>query len=171
MPDAIIKNIKLLLLDVDGVLTDGSIIYDHLGNQLHRFNAKDGLAITAWQKLGLQLGIITARSAPALTCRLNELSIDLIEDNVANKLDTLKDICRRQNISLNETAYMGDDLADLAVMTNVAYPIAPADAVAEIKQIAKFTTTAPGGHGAVRQAIEHLLNQMNRWNEVLNYYK
>lgn len=165
-----LTGIKLLLMDVDGVLTDGSIWMDDTGQQLKRFDVRDGLGIRAWQRCGLEVGILTSRSSRALAHRAAELGIGLIEQGAADKMIGLENICRRQELDERAVAYVGDDLPDLGVLCRVGYPIAVADACEEIRQVARFVTQARGGHGAVREAIEHLLRAMGRWEEVLDFY-
>ncbi len=163
-------DIKLLLLDVDGVLTDGSILLDETGRQIMRFHVRDGLGIKAWRELGLDIGILTSRSGRALTHRAAELGIDLVEQGAGDKLVTFENICRRTGVLPEQTAYLGDDLADLPVLLRVGYPMAVPDAAAEVRQVAQYITTQPGGRGAVRDAVEHLLGEMGRWDEVLESY-
>jgi 3-deoxy-D-manno-octulosonate 8-phosphate phosphatase (KDO 8-P phosphatase) len=163
-------DIKLLLLDVDGVLTDGSILLDETGRQIMRFHVRDGLGIKAWRTLGLSVGILTSRSGRALTHRAAELGIDLVEQGAGDKLVTFENICRRTGVLPEQVAYLGDDLPDLPVLCRVGYPMAVRDAAAEVQQVAKYITKQPGGRGAVRDAIEHLLSAMGRWDEVLESY-
>ncbi len=162
--------IKLLLLDVDGVLTDGSIWIDESGRETKRFHVRDGLAIKAAQRCGLTVGLLTARNSRATTHRAAELGIDLIEQGASDKLIAFENLCARLDVEPQDVAYMGDDLADLPVLTRVGFPMAPADGAEEVRQVAKFVTHRSGGHGAVREAIEHLLKASGRWDEVLEQY-
>lgn len=164
-------DIQLLLLDVDGVLTDGSILLDSDGRDLKRFYVRDGSAIVMWRKCGLKVGILTGRPSLVTTHRAAELKIDLVSQGKAmEKLAAYEDLCRRAGVTDERVAYIGDDLADLPVLRRVAYPMAPADAVEEVRGVAKYVTERPGGRGAVREAVEHLLKKMNRWNDVLERY-
>lgn len=165
-----IGDIRLLLLDVDGVLTDGSITLDETGCQVTRFHVRDGVGIKAWRELGLTIGILTSRSGRALTLRAAELGIDLVEQGAEQKLVTFENICRRTGVEPEQVAYLGDDLPDLPVLCRVGYPMAVADAATEVRQVARYVTSQPGGCGAVREAIEHLLHAMDRWDEVLENY-
>lgn len=165
------NKIKLLLLDVDGVLTDGSIMINDLGHETKRFNVKDGFGLAAWRKSGRQVGIITARAGRALNHRMQELGIDLIIQGASRKIDHYQKTLADLNLNHDEVAYMGDDLPDLAVMQTVGYPIAPADARPEILEIAKYTCTHKGGHGAVREAVEHLLKQAGAWDNIVADYQ
>jgi 3-deoxy-D-manno-octulosonate 8-phosphate phosphatase (KDO 8-P phosphatase) len=163
--------LKLLLMDVDGVLTDGSIIVDSHGTELKRFHVRDGAGMVAWSKLGLKLGIITGRPSPITVLRAAELRVDYIEQCPAmGKVTALENICAKAGVEPAAIAFIGDDLADLPVLTRVGYPIAVADAVAEVTSVARYVTQAPGGRGAVRDAIEHLLKSMGRWDEVVEGY-
>jgi YrbI family 3-deoxy-D-manno-octulosonate 8-phosphate phosphatase len=164
-------SIKLLILDIDGVMTDGSIIIDSDGRETKRFHVRDGLGIVAWKKLGLSIGVITGRPSVVTTLRCRELGIDLLEQVPGSeKLSGLHRILQRTGLDAHQVAMIGDDLPDLPVLRRVGYPITVADGVAEVRSIARFITPAPGGHGAVRQAIEHLLRAMGRWDEVLELH-
>ena len=162
--------IKLIIFDVDGVLTDGSITIDSAGNESKRFYVRDGLAIRAAMTMGLKVGVLTARASRALTLRMAELGVDLVLQGVSNKVIGLETLCQRAGVMPDEVAYVGDDLVDLPVMVRCAYPIAVADAVAEVKAEARYVTAAPGGRGAARQAIEHILKAQGKWDQVLEQY-
>ena len=166
-----LADIKLLLTDVDGVLTDGAIVIDSAGREIKRFHVRDGAGMVAWSKCGLKLGIITGRPSPVTMLRAAELGIDYVEQCPAmGKVAALENICAKAAVEPAAVAFIGDDLADLPVLTRVGYPIAVADAAAEVIGVAKYVTRAGGGHGAVREAIEHLLKGMGRWDEVLEAY-
>ena len=165
-----VADIKLLLLDVDGVLTDGSIWLDDEGRQMKRFHVRDGAGIRAWQRCGLQVGILTARSSRAVTYRMQELGVTLISQGASDKQQGFEDICSRVGLTADQVAYVGDDLMDLPVLCRVGYPIAVADAANEVRQVAKYVCNRRGGSGAVREVIEHLLKTMERWDEVLDAY-
>ncbi len=166
-----VNDIKLLLVDVDGVMTDGSIIIDSSGNEQKRFFVRDGSGIVAWQRCGLMMGILTGRPSRCTTHRALELGIKLVEQGSAMaKVAGYENLCKEAGVTDDQVAYVGDDLADLPVMARVAYPVAVADAAEEVRELAKYTTAARGGRGAVREVIEHLLKAMNRWDEVLEAY-
>jgi 3-deoxy-D-manno-octulosonate 8-phosphate phosphatase (KDO 8-P phosphatase) len=117
------------------------------------------------------MGVLTGRASPITTHRMLELGVDMIEQCTAmGKLEAFEDLCRRAGVEAEQVAYIGDDLADLPVLVRCGYPMAVADAVAEVREVAKFVTTAAGGRGAVREAVEHLLKQMGRWGEVIEGY-
>ena len=160
-------DIKLVVLDVDGVLTDGSIIVDDRGVEAKRFYARDGLGIKAAMAAGLKVGVLSARSTPAVTLRISELGVDYLVQGVADKARALETLCQRARVLLDEAAYVGDDLVDLPAMLRCAYPIAVADAVKEVRAEARYVTGARGGRGAVREAIEHLLTSQGKWEEMV----
>ncbi len=159
--------IRLLVLDVDGVLTDGTIWMDDAGVQGRGFHIRDGLGITMWKAVGRQVGILTSKRSEAVAARARMLGIELLEQGAEDKLPGFQRMLSATGVSADETAYIGDDLLDAVVMRRAGYPIAVGDAAAEIRQIARFVTTAPGGRGAVREAIEHLLQRDNQWEAAI----
>jgi len=165
------ENIRLLLLDVDGVLTDGSIIYNEHGGETKVFNAKDGLGIKLLQKAGIQIGIVTGRASPALMHRCRNLGIELVFDDVRDKATALAQILKQSDINVHEIAFVGDDLIDLPVMQRVGMPIAVADAHELVRKTALWTTTAKGGRGAVREVCEALLKAQKKWRPLLEGFK
>ena len=165
-----LPTIKLIIFDVDGVLTDGSIVIDDAGVESKRFYARDGLAIKSAMALGLKVGVLTARSSRAVTLRMAELGVDLVLQGSSYKVFGLETLCQRAGVMPEDVAYVGDDLVDLPVMVRCGYPIAVADAVAEVKAEARYVTSAPGGRGAARQAIEHILKAQDRWDEVVERF-
>lgn len=150
-------SVQLLALDVDGVLTDGSISLDDLGHETKRFHSRDGFGLRLWQRLGFQVAIITGRSGRALHHRMGELQIVHIHQGCSDKAAALDELCGKLGITHDHIAYIGDDWPDLCVMRRVAYPIAVADADPLVREAAAYTTRLPGGHGAVREAIDHLI--------------
>ena len=165
-----LKDVKLLILDVDGVLTDGSIFIDESGRETKRFHVRDGLGITAWLQCGYEIAILSSRISRAVTHRATELGIQRIEQGVAEKHIGLENLCRNVGVDAEEVAYLGDDLADLPALCRVGYLMAVADAAPEVQQVASFITGRPGGSGAVREAVEHMLHELGRWDEVLEHY-
>lgn len=159
--------IKLILLDVDGTLTDGGIYYGNNGEELKKFNAKDGYAIFNVQKLGIDVGIITGRKAFLLEKRANELGIKHLYQGVKDKPKILKEIIEKTELSIDEIAYIGDDLNDYHIMSLLKCTGAPNDAVQEIKEIASYITNRKGGEGSVREFIEYILKKENKWEEFL----
>lgn len=162
------KQVRLLLLDVDGVLTAGEIIYSDSGEQLKVFNVKDGLGIRMLKEAGIQVGIVTGRSGRALQHRCENLGIDLLFDGVKDKSQALAQATVRTGISPEHTAFIGDDLPDLAIMKRVGLAVAVADAPEQVRKAAHFTTSAPGGKGAVREVSEAILKSQAHWDELVD---
>jgi 3-deoxy-D-manno-octulosonate 8-phosphate phosphatase (KDO 8-P phosphatase) len=161
------ERIRLLCLDVDGVLTDGSIWISDRGEETKRFHVRDGFAIRLWQRLGGTVAVITGRSGLALRHRLDELGVRHLVNGSPDKGRDLERLLGELGIPATACAMVGDDLPDLPAMRRCGYPIAVADAAAEVRAAAAFVTTTGGGHGAVREAIEHLLRRDGRWGEAL----
>ena len=159
-----------MLLDVDGVLTDGRVIYDDNGGQIKEFNAKDGLGIRLLLEFGIGVGIITGRESKALTHRCRNLGLSLLFQGVKNKTKSLEEILDRTGIPASKTAFMGDDLPDLPVMKRVGVPIAVSDAHKEILSDAALVTSAKGGHGAVREICDAILKAQGLWPRVLERF-
>ena len=162
-----LKNIKALFLDVDGVLTDGSIIYSDVGSETKVFNVRDGLGIRWLIKSGIMVGIVTGRKSDALHHRCENLGIDLIFDGIKDKASALEKILDRTGIKSEEIAYMGDDIVDIPLMKRVGVSIAVADAHEVVIKTADMVTAAKGGAGAVREVCELMLKAHNRWEAVL----
>ncbi len=165
-----IPTIQLLILDVDGVLTDGGIIRDDAGQQIKRFHVRDGAGIVLWRRLNKDVAIITGKESTVVTHRAEELGIEHVYQNVGNKLDVYDQLKDELGIADSQIAYIGDDLPDLPVMRRVAVPIAVADASEEVRAVAKYVTKYPGGYGAVRDGIEFLCKEMGVWQQVLDRY-
>lgn len=162
--------IKLIVFDVDGVLTDGTIILDDLGRESKRFFVRDGFAIKAAMGAGVKVGVITGRSSRCVTLRMGEIGVDLLIQGCQNKLIAMETLCQRAGVLMEEAAFVGDDLVDLAPMLRCGYPVAVADAAAEVRQAAAYVTEAPGGRGAAREVIEHLLKSRGLWDKVVEEY-
>ncbi len=150
--------IKALILDVDGVLTDGRLIYGPEGELLKVFHAHDGLGIKLLMAAGIFVAVISGRKSSALEQRLDDLGIDHKVLNCRDKVTALSDLSNKLNLTLAEIAFMGDDLIDLAAMRVAGYALAPSNAVTDVKKIADYVTDTSGGQGAVREACEHILN-------------
>ncbi|MFB6356385.1 MAG: KdsC family phosphatase [bacterium] len=151
------RQLEMILLDVDGVLTDGGIYYDSEDREIKRFDVKDGLGIVMAQDAGLDLGIITGRASPMVKRRAEELGIEQIYQGQEDKPEALREIQQTRSLDDNEIGYMGDDLTDLAVMETVGFSCAPRDAVKPVRNRALYVTKSRGGQGAVREWIDHLL--------------
>jgi 3-deoxy-D-manno-octulosonate 8-phosphate phosphatase (KDO 8-P phosphatase) len=165
-----LKKIKLLILDVDGVLTNGKIIYDDQGLETKFFNVKDGLGIRLLLKYGLEVGIITGRVSQVVQHRCANLGITKVYQGVSNKVATFKKIIEVSALSAEEVAYMGDDLPDLPLFDIVGVPIAVADACELVKKKACIVTRAEGGKGAVREVCEMLLKAQRLWDKVITSF-
>ena len=163
-------NIQWIVLDVDGVLSDGSLVYTSSGEELKSFSVKDGLGLTAARKSGIKLAIITARISPMVERRAKELHFDALLMGHANKTEALRTLCAEHQIDLETIAYMGDDLNDLGALQIVGLPMAPNNAVLEVKSLAKFISNANGGHGAVREAVEYILKNQGLWDSIVADY-
>ncbi|MCA9297563.1 MAG: HAD hydrolase family protein [Phycisphaerales bacterium] len=153
--------IRMLVLDVDGVMTDGSIVLDGRGGEQKRFHVRDGFGIRLWKRMGGDVAIITGRSGDVVPQRAQELGIEHLYLGSPDKVADLRDLSARTEIPLDAMAFVGDDWPDLGAMKAVGYPIAPADAEPRVKAIARHVTNRNGGHGAVRDAVEHLLGLSN----------
>ncbi len=160
-------NITLLCLDVDGVMTDGRVYLDAHGQETKVFNIRDGTGIRIWRTLGHDVAIITGRRSTAVNHRAKELGVEHVIQGSQDKAADFMKLVEEAGLDLRQTAMLGDDLPDLPVMKLVGYPMAVADASPEILSLAAFVTKNPGGRGAVREAIEHLLKAKNRWHEAL----
>ena len=165
-----LKSIKLLLLDVDGVVTDGSIIYGDDGAEIKVFNVKDGLGIRLLIEAGVQVGVITGRCSMALAHRCRDLGIELLFDGVRDKADALNAIEKKTGIPSQEMAWIGDDLPDLGLMGKVGLFVCVADAHSELIERADLVTTAKGGAGAVREVSEALLKAKGLWDSLVQRF-
>lgn len=157
-------SIRLLALDVDGVLTDGSIYVDDNGQETKRFHVRDGYAIKLWQSHGHKVAWITGRSSSSVARRAEFLAIDFLKQGVSDKRLALAELIAVSGIAAAEVAFLGDDWPDLPIMAQVGYAMAVADAEPEVIRAARFVTRRPGGNGAVRDAVEHLLTAQDRYN-------
>ena len=163
--------IKLVLLDVDGTLTDGGIYRGNNGEELKRFNVKDGYAIVNAQKLGIEFGIITGRKSELVEIRSNELKIKYLYQGISEKTVILEGIIQKTGLKKEEIAYMGDDLNDILIMKQSGLTGAPKDAADEVIQIADFVSEKNGGSGAVREFVEYILKKDGKWETFLKNVK
>jgi len=154
----------LLVLDVDGVLTDGGLYVDDKGHPSKRFHVRDGLGIKLAQRFGIQVAILTGKTSRVVEHRAKELGIELVIQGSKDKGADIKLLCEKTGVPMRFTAMLGDDLPDLPAFAVVGYAMAVGDASAEAKAAAAFVTTAHGGHGAAREAIEHLLKAQGKWD-------
>lgn len=165
-----LEKIKLLLLDVDGVMTDGAIIYDAENKEIKQFHVRDGLGIRLAMRAGIKVGVVTGRRSEALIHRCRNLGIELIYDGVADKAALLNEIKSQTALSAEEIAFIGDDLVDLPIMKKVGLSIAVADAHDIVKARADIVTKARGGAGAVREICESLLKSQHQWEAILKEF-
>jgi 3-deoxy-D-manno-octulosonate 8-phosphate phosphatase (KDO 8-P phosphatase) len=150
-------SVRLLLTDVDGVLTDGGLYYLEGGGEAKRFHVRDGLGLVRARRAGLLTGILSGRRSAATERRARELGLDEIHLGVADKVAVFDAILARRELTPEETCFIGDDLNDLALLQRVGFPVAPADGVPEVRQAVLYVTRSPGGHGALRDVVDLLL--------------
>lgn len=162
--------IRLLLFDVDGVLTEGGIVMHSDGSESKRFAVRDGIAIVWAQRAGLKVGILSARSSATTPHRAAQLGITLIHQGVSSKAAAYAQILASERVTDAAVAYMGDDIVDLAVLARVGLSAAPADAVPEVRARVDWVSTAPGGHGAARELIEAILRAQGLWDDIVSSY-
>ncbi|MGQ9496133.1 MAG: KdsC family phosphatase [Thermoanaerobaculaceae bacterium] len=167
------RKVRALVLDVDGVLTDGRLHYSSRGETLKVFHSRDGFAIKLAQSRGMPVGILSGRGGSVLRRRLSELEIppQLIVEQSREKSQGLAVLCQRLALSRGEVAYMGDDIPDLSVLCQVGLACAPADAPEEVKKVCHFVAAHSGGRGAVRDLVVFLLQAQGIWEEILEDWK
>jgi 3-deoxy-D-manno-octulosonate 8-phosphate phosphatase (KDO 8-P phosphatase) len=168
--DERLKNIKLLLLDVDGVMTDGRIIYDSNGVESKFFNVKDGHGIKLLQRAGVEVGIVSGRKSQVVVDRAAELGIVRVFQGALDKLSVYRQIIEDTGYADDQIAFMGDDIIDIPVMRRVGFAAAPADAVAEVIPYAHFVARNRGGWGAVRELCDLILKGQDAWEKVTVKY-
>ena len=164
------RAVRLLLLDVDGVLTDGGIVIDERGQEVTRFDVQDGHGIKLLQQAGIRVGLLTGRASRAVAVRAERLSIDLVYQNVADKLRGYERVKADTGLTDGEIAYVGDDMQDLPVLRRVAVAVAVKNAWSGLKARADYVTTRQGGHGAVREVAELMLRLNGGWDVLLKEY-
>ncbi len=165
-----LKIIKLLLLDVDGVLTDGSITYTDSGEQIKSFNSKDGLGLRLLMNSGIKVGIITGRKSQALKLRCKNLGISLLFDGIKDKSKAIDKIAQDTEFEFEDMAFVGDDLIDLPAIKKVGISFCVQDASQDVKKHSDVVTNQNGGNGAVREICEMILKAKGEWESILNSY-
>ncbi|MBB6430383.1 KdsC family phosphatase [Algisphaera agarilytica] len=165
------NSVRLLVFDVDGVLTDGAITYHREGGESKNFHTKDGLGLRAAMQSGVKVAIITARQSDIVARRMSELGIQDVVQGCKDKAKEVARLADALGVALEHTAYLGDDLVDLPAMQKVGYPMAVADAAAELCEMAAFVTQLPGGRGAAREAVEHVLKAQGKWDAIVAGYR
>jgi 3-deoxy-D-manno-octulosonate 8-phosphate phosphatase (KDO 8-P phosphatase) len=158
-----LSRVRLLVLDVDGVLTDGGLFVGAAGEETKRFHVHDGLALVAAREAGLQVAVLSSRASAAVTRRMAELGVSEVHQGVSDKASALDALRERLGLAAAEVAMMGDDLQDLPAMARAGVALAPANAVAEVKRAAHWVARRRGGEGAVREAVEMLLKARRAW--------
>lgn len=157
--------IRLLLLDVDGVMTDGRIIYDQHGNEFKAFDVKDGHGLKMLQRAGLKVGIITGRSSAVVSRRAQELGVEILYQGAKVKLEPYLEILQQTGLRDHQVAYMGDDLIDVPILSRVGFSATVADAVPQMAERVDYVTRRAGGRGAVREVCDLLLQAGGYWQE------
>ena len=162
--------VEFLVMDVDGVLTDGRIIYTDSGELIKGFDVTDGTGIKFWHRLGKSSAIISGRASTAVDRRAAELGIAYVFQGVKDKVPVLKELLGRLKLDHRQVVYIGDDLMDLPAMRMVGFPVCVAGARPELKEYAEYVTRAAGGCGAVREVIELILKEQGLWQDILSRY-
>ena len=165
------KNIKLVIIDVDGVLTDGAIYIDSEGREIKAFHVLDGTGIAYLHRAGIKTAIISGRTCKAVIHRAKELGITDVYQGAKNKLDAYKEILKTYALRDEEICYIGDDLIDLPILYRVGFPVAVANASPIVKQQSVYVTKASGGCGAVREVAEKILKFQDKWDFIMERYK
>lgn len=164
------SQIDLLVLDVDGVMTDGRIILTPSGQEVKAFHVRDGSGMKYWRRAGKKIAMISGRNSQAVALRAGELEVDALRLGAKTKLPAYLEVLDELKIPADRVAVMGDDLPDLPLMLDCAFPVAVADAAEEVKQAAAYVTSAPGGAGCVREVIELILKRAGLWETITARY-
>lgn len=162
------KNIRMLVLDVDGVLTDGSININSNGEDFKKFNVKDGLGIKLLQKAGISIGIITGRTSEIVAQRAQELGITVLYQGQRHKVPAWNDLLQKQQLTADKVAYMGDDLPDYPLLKRAGLAATPYNGIQELEPIIHWRSKYHGGDGAVRELAEFILKAQNLWEPLLS---
>ena len=165
-----LSKIKMLIVDVDGVLTDGSVIINPDGTESKKFNLLDGHGIKMWHRVGLKLAVISGRASEATTVRAKQLQIEYVFQGCKKKLPVFEQLLKETKLTAEQVAYIGDDLLDIPLVVRAGLGVAVANAVEELKQKADLITTVPGGSGAVREVIEYILKNTGKWQGLMERY-
>ena len=162
-----IQKIKLLVMDVDGVLTDGKIIYDSQGHEVKIFDAQDGYGIVFFQRAGFKTAIISARSSKVVTIRAQDLKINKVYQDAYPKINAYNRLLQEFKVTDEEVCYMGDDLVDIPVLKKVGFSVGVPNAVSQVNKHAHYVTKKNGGQGAVREVIELILKTQGMWKSII----
>ncbi len=179
MPDPAIRadarkkasRVTLLLLDVDGVLTDGGIVYDADGREIKAFHVRDGHGIKMLRRAGVEVGIISGRKSPVTEIRARELGIGIVRQGATDKVAAWREILKEGGFAAKETAYVGDDIVDVPLMREVGFSAAVADAEPIVADAADYVSARAGGRGAVREIVEFILRARGAWEAVTAKYR
>lgn len=162
-----LREIEVLILDVDGVLTDGRITYSDAGQELQTFHSRDGSGLSIWRRAGKRTALVTGRGSKALDRRAEELKLDVVLQHIKDKRSAFAEVLQRLNVEARQTVVVGDDLPDLPMLRQAGAAFAVADACAEVQSAADQVTLMAGGHGAVREVVERILKVQNRWDDLI----
>lgn len=166
-----IRKVKILILDVDGVLTDGRIIISDDGQETKCFNVRDGHGLKMIRRAGIEVIFLTGRKSMVVEHRARELGVEKVYQGSLDKLAVLMEILASGGISAEQVAYMGDDIVDLAVLSRVGFSIAVCDAHSEVLKVVDLVTQNPGGRGAVREVCEMIIKGQGKWEELTGRYR
>ncbi len=164
------RKVEIILSDVDGVLTDGRLFFDNQGIEAKAFHVRDGMAVRLWKQTGRRLAWITLRHSQIVRMRAAELGVDLVRQNAGDKAAAVREAVQEFGLSVQQAAYLGDDLPDLPVLRQVVLGVAVADAVEEVRAAAHYITQAKGGTGAFREVVELILKSRQEWDSVISSY-
>ena len=164
------RDIQLVLSDVDGVMTDGGVLFDNQAIETKKFYIRDGLGVKLWQRAGGQFGLLTGRTSHIVRVRADELDIDIVRQGVDDKLVAANQLFGELEIEPEQVCYLGDDLPDLPVLRAVGFAVTVADGCEEARQAADYVTVAAGGGGAVRETVEVILKAQGRWEDLIKKY-
>ncbi|MBD3296643.1 MAG: HAD-IIIA family hydrolase [Candidatus Omnitrophica bacterium] len=165
------EKIKVLILDVDGVLTDGSLIYTRKGEEIKKFNVNDGLGVLLIRRAGIRTVILTAKASPMVRKRAKDLKVDKVFQNFHDKGAALKKILRKFRAGPEQICFIGDDVIDIPVLRRVGLAVSPPGAMHEAREVAHLITARPGGAGAVREVCELILRSQGKWIKAIERYK
>jgi 3-deoxy-D-manno-octulosonate 8-phosphate phosphatase (KDO 8-P phosphatase) len=164
------NEIELLVLDVDGVMTDGKVILTPAGDEIKEFHVRDGSGMKFWRRAGKKIAIISGRGSPAVERRARDLGVDSLRLMAKDKLPAYQSVLEELRVSPRHTAVMGDDLPDLPLLLNCGFAVTVPQGVAEVKKACAYVTQADGGNGAVREVIELILKKTGQWDHILQRY-
>ncbi len=164
------KKVKMLILDIDGVMTDGRIIYDNKGNELKCFNVLDGMGLALLGQTKIKVALITAKGSRAVLRRARDIGAIEVKQNAIDKLTAFRQILKKYNLNNKDICFIGDDLVDVPVMKRVGLAVAVVGACPEVKRVAHYVTKKEGGKGAVREIIEIILRVQNKWHQVTSRF-